>query len=188
MAYNNLTGSEVRINRGGPDSVQGFLLGVQHDYLVLQTNDGVIYINGTHVKSISQTDGNKSRSMVTPQYVNAYSFGNLLQKLRHQVVQINGGGPEKVEGFIVEATQDYLILLVNGKEIVRIPVFHIKSVRIGSNNSSGGNKNSDNQNKSNNQNKSGNQNKSNNQNKSKKQNNNKTSGNKNKSNTSGKKR
>ncbi|MGO4274339.1 DUF2642 domain-containing protein, partial [Paenibacillus sp. TAF58] len=85
----SLVGSEVRINRGGPDSIVGRLLSVHHDYLVVRMNDGtIVYIQLQHIKSISGANsnaskGNKSnksnRSSRTPQrFEHAYTFEGLL--------------------------------------------------------------------------------------------------------------
>lgn len=147
----NLVGTEVKINRGGPDSVLGVLLSVQSDFIVVKAKDGVVYISTSHIKSISEVNSDRSsRSQNMTRYVTASSFPALFQQLQHQFVQINRGGPEKVEGFVVSSTQNYLLLLVN-KELVRIPILHIKTVSVvgksqnknkGSNTSSG-NKQSD---------------------------------------------
>jgi spore coat protein B len=53
----------------------------------------------------------------------------VLRRLTKHFVQINQGGPEKVTGFIVEVGSDTL-LLVSGKEVIRIPLFHIRTVSL----------------------------------------------------------
>lgn len=155
----DLVGKEVRINRGGPDSVSGRLLAIQSNYIVIKTKDGIVYVNGTHIKSITLGDktgrsgGHSSgHSSGGTGIILAGTFNNLLHRLTHQFVQINRGGPEKIEGFVVEVTNDY-VLLVLKKEVVRIPIYHIKTIAVVGN-KSGGNK-SGNQNQ--NQNKSGQQ-------------------------------
>ncbi len=59
--YSNLQGSTVRINRGGPDSVEGTLVGYGSDYLVILAKDGTVYIKNAHVKSFSQNLGTKGK-------------------------------------------------------------------------------------------------------------------------------
>lgn len=50
----NLKGSRIRIDRGGPESRDGKLLDVFSDYLVLETEkEGVIYYKTHHIKSVS---------------------------------------------------------------------------------------------------------------------------------------
>lgn len=166
----NLIGRHIKVNRGGPETVEGVLIAVPSDYLVLASTEGIVYVNGSHVKSMTEgsKSGSRSRSHT---FIAASSFQSLLNKLSHQFIQINRGGPEKVEGFLAEVNSQFL-LLIAGREFVRVPIFHIKTVNVttdgnksnnksgsgsGSSNS-GGNKNN---NKSNSNNKSGN-NKSNN--------------------------
>ena len=123
-------GKNVKINRGGPESIVGKLIAVHADYIVLRTNNGFIYVNAAHIKSITEGKGSHSvgRSMGRPAgYIMAYSFNDVLRRLQKQFVQINQGGPEKVTGFIVEVGPDTL-LLVSGKEVIRIPLFHIRTV------------------------------------------------------------
>lgn len=160
MAYqnqlNDLLGKEVKVNRGGPDSAQGRLLAIQSDHLVLHTKDSVVYINGSHVKSISENTGNTSSYYgAPPSHSKSYNFTQLLQSLKHQFVQINRGGSEKIEGFVAEGTQDYMLLVFN-RELIRVPKFHIKSVSVltkgnkSSGNKSSGNKSSGNKSSGNN--------------------------------------
>ncbi len=53
--FDALKGKTVTIYRGGPESKSGKLLDVQSDYLTLYTqNNGVIYYQAEHVKSISE--------------------------------------------------------------------------------------------------------------------------------------
>ncbi|MEC0255537.1 hypothetical protein [Paenibacillus lautus] len=164
MAYNrfgfgNLVGRNVKINRGGPDSIEGLLLDAQSDYLVAVADGGFVYVKDDHVKSITDTgkSGGARESIVNP--ITAYNFVGVMQALRYRLVKINRGGPEKLEGIIVDVNQNYLILTVKGQEVVHIPVSHIKSITVvrgGGNNQSGGNQNQ-NQNQNQNSNSQGNQ-------------------------------
>ncbi|WP_236346656.1 DUF6897 domain-containing protein [Paenibacillus plantiphilus] len=123
----NLIGKNVKINRGGPDSLEGKLIAVQSDYIVLQTKDGIIYVNTSHVKSITELPTHKTKGW-TPKYIVARNFLGVLRKLTKKFVQINSGGPEKVEGFIAEVSADS-VLLVDGQDLLQIPLFHIKTVK-----------------------------------------------------------
>jgi spore coat protein B len=123
----SLVGMLVKINRGGPDSLEGTLIAVQRGYLVLSTPEGTVYINITHVKSITEVK-NKKPSSKKYRYIVAGSFVGVLHKLVKKYVQINWGGPEKIEGFIAEVGNSALLLVV-GQELVRIPLFHIKTVK-----------------------------------------------------------
>jgi len=138
---NSLVGRNVKINRGGPDAMSGRLVAVRSNYLVLQTKKGVVYINAEHVKSITEAAGGSGGR--TAMYIVADSFNGVLRQLRQQFVQINQGGPEKVEGYIAEVSGDSL-LLISGRDSIRIPLFHVRSVSLveRKGGKSGGNSNS----------------------------------------------
>lgn len=77
-----LVGMEVRINRGGPDSVAGVLLSVQKDYLVVQTMEAVVYINGFHIKSVSELNEESADPGFMAHPLRPLGFRRLLDKLR----------------------------------------------------------------------------------------------------------
>ncbi|GIP28448.1 hypothetical protein J23TS9_35780 [Paenibacillus sp. J23TS9] len=153
-----LVGQSVKINRGGPDSIEGVLLSVQSNYLAVRAKDKkIVYVSTTHIKSVTatgQSGGSRSGGMrsggvqsAMARPIQSYNFATLLQSLQYRHVQINRGGPEKLEGIITNANQNFLVLAVKAEEIVRIPIFHVKSVTVVSrSNNSGGNKSSGNKN------------------------------------------
>ncbi|GMX62684.1 hypothetical protein Elgi_24890 [Paenibacillus elgii] len=130
--FKSLIGSEVKINRGDPDTVTGKLIGIHPNYVALSTEDGAVYVNTTHLKSISQSPDQKSsgtNGSVTA-HIKTSSFNDLLHELRHNFVKINRGGPKKLEGIVSDVTSDHVIVIINN-EPVRVPLFHIKSVTVG---------------------------------------------------------
>ncbi|SFF12508.1 spore coat protein B [Paenibacillus algorifonticola] len=146
-----LVGQYVKINRGGPESLQGTLVAVKNDYLVLWTKEGIVYVSTSHVKSITDFPSNKSGGC-KPDYIKASSFVGVIRALNHKFVQINWGGPEKIEGFIAEVGNTSLLLVVN-REVVQIQLLHIKTIKpLGQNTSrgdrSGGNRSGGNSNRS----------------------------------------
>lgn len=144
---------EVKINRGGHDSIEGELLAVKSDYLVVCTDKGVVYVALSHVKSITEVrnndenksgnnnnnksgnnknndnnkSGNKSRRRCR-NFIKANTFHDVICQLNQQFVQLNTGGHEKMEGFISQVGKN-AILFVADKEAIQIQIFHIKSVR-----------------------------------------------------------
>lgn len=129
----NLKGSKIRIDRGGPESRDGKLLDVLSDYLVLENKkEGIIYYKTYHIKSVSvleQKAQNDEQHDEDNSYVCASGFKDLLKELKYSWVKINRGGPEKIEGVLVNSSGDYLILTVND-EVNRIPIFHIRSLSV----------------------------------------------------------
>lgn len=130
-----LVNKTIKINRGGPESKSGKLLAVNEDYLVLYTNeDGVVYFKNQHIKSISENvKGGKnvdSSLLSTLDYMAPNNFSGLISDLKYQWVKINRGGPEKIEGVLYEINGDYVTVISN-EEIVRMAMYHIRSISYG---------------------------------------------------------
>lgn len=134
-------GMNVRINRGGPESLDGRLIGVQKGYVVLRNSTGTVYVNSSHVRSVTDLPGHSSQGMSQSLFIKADSFNGVLQALTRKFVQINWGGPEKIEGFVAQVGNQALMLVV-GQELVQIPLYHIKTVKTAGIYASGGSKGS----------------------------------------------
>jgi spore coat protein B len=136
-SMDSLVGRSVRVDRGGPESRTGKLLSVQNDYFVLYSeNEGIVYYKKDHVKSLTldsrevsdvyeSNEGEQQQPVL--QYFEADSFTSVLQSMYLYSVQINRGGPEKIEGVIVDASDDEVTLVVD-KEVVKILPFHIRNI------------------------------------------------------------
>ncbi|MFX3633023.1 MAG: hypothetical protein ACE3L7_04765 [Candidatus Pristimantibacillus sp.] len=184
----DLVGKEVKVNRGGHDCLEGKLLAVRSDYLVLCSNNKIVYINTEHVKSITEVfcddksngnkkDGNKSggnknnsggnrsrgNCCRNKKFIKADNFRGVLKALEQEFVVVNTGGHEKVEGFLAEVCKD-TIKIVQNREVVQVLIDHIKSIRKENRSCGSCGNRSGNRNEGSNQgNKSGNKNQSNNQ-------------------------
>ncbi len=128
-------GNVIKVGRGGPESRVGKLLDASDDHLVLFTEDeGVVYYNSQHIKSFTNNmKGEMKFSTEIPkdfEFKKADNFKILMDSLKFQWVRINRGGPEKLEGVLSEVHPDY-VSLINKEEVVRIAMFHIKSVSYG---------------------------------------------------------
>jgi spore coat protein B len=145
-ALEDLVGKKVKINRGGPDVIIGKLLAVKSDYLVVWTKEGVVYVQLKHVKSITElsttggrtdgtrgthgrTDGTRGdRDHRKPDFIKADNFRGVLKALEHKFVQVNTGGPEKVEGFLCDVKKDHILVVSDNKKI-KIFIDHIRSIK-----------------------------------------------------------
>jgi spore coat protein B len=128
----------IQINQGGPQSKHGVLVAVFDDFLVLFTeDDGLVYFNTYHVKSVSkfkQNDNNDEANnqpvMLIPEWISVDEFHDVFKYLSHQWVSINRGGPDAMEGVLVENVGGHYTL-VNNQEVMRIHPFHIQSISVG---------------------------------------------------------
>jgi spore coat protein B len=125
---NSMKYSLVKVDRGGPESRMGRLLGISSDFFVLYTQeDGVIYYHTQHVKSISEEPNNDKVLNKYPEYVDGSNLAGLLSNLKNSWVKINRGGPESVEGVLTDCSDDYLVVIHN-KEVYRIALSHIRNI------------------------------------------------------------
>lgn len=125
----------VKIERGGPESRVGMILGAENDYLILLTaEDGVVYYQLHHIKSITQdSQDSMTLNVEVPEnfeFVTGVDFRSVLNGLRNAWVKINRGGPEALEGVLQEVTNDYVTIVAN-KEVVRVALFHIRNISYG---------------------------------------------------------
>lgn len=133
--WKSLVGKTIKVDRGGPESRIGKLMAVLDDHLVLLTkDDGVIYYNTHHVKSVTENSKDTMDiGIEVPEnfeFKSAASFQGLLDSLKFQWVRINRGGPEKLEGVISEINKDFLSL-ISKEEVVRVSMWHIRNISYG---------------------------------------------------------
>lgn len=128
----SLVGKIIKVDRGGPNSRTGKLLAVSDDYFTLITEeDGVVFFATHHVKSITEnTRNNMKFKLKVPdnfKVKTSHSFRALLKSLKFQWIKINRGGPERLEGVLHEANDDY-VTVVSHEEIIRLSTYHIKNL------------------------------------------------------------
>ena len=118
--------SEEEFQKNGSQYSGGQIVGYK-DY-------SVIYYQTQHIKSISQ-DARKNLyvSLSTLpenenlEFIQGPIFRGVLDNMKYQWVKINRGGPEKIEGILFEANEDFIVVIKN-EEIVRLSMFHVRSI------------------------------------------------------------
>src|SRR5689334_13317382 len=126
----NFIGKVIKVDRDGPESRIGKLLHVGEDYIVILTDDEVVYYNNHHIKSFTE---NVTSNMTINAEVSkdleikkAHNFKGLFKCSQYNWIRINRGGPENVEGLLA-GLEDNFAVLVNCQEIIRVALFHIKN-------------------------------------------------------------
>jgi spore coat protein B len=130
-----LVGRRVRIDRGGPESRSGRLISVKPDHAVVYVEgEGILYYKNSHIKSISldARDYSDLNTLydIPSSYLDVETFDDVLRNLKYHWVQINRGGPEKVEGVLSDSYADRVLLIVNN-EIITILKYHIRNISYG---------------------------------------------------------
>ena len=121
----------VQIDRGGPESLTGTLLGISDNFLTLQSeNNGDVHYQIHHIKSVSVEKGEAAENP-TPYVAPAENFSNLLKSFQHSWVTINRGGPESVEGVLAEMTKGY-VTIIHHEKVFRLTEYHIRNISRGS--------------------------------------------------------
>ncbi|OIK09312.1 hypothetical protein [Bacillus sp. MUM 13] len=133
--FTNLIGKVLRINRGGPESRTGILLDVSDDHLAILTDqEGVVYYKTSHIKSITENVKKgfefKVEVPLDFSYKTASNFKSLLDELKNHWVNINRGGPEKLEGILCDINDEFVTVFFN-EEVIRLALFHIRSISYG---------------------------------------------------------
>lgn len=131
----SLVSKVIKVDRGGPESRVGKLLSTADDHFTLLTeNDGIIYYNIQHIKSLTYNSKNKVEfNLDIPEdfeYIQADDFKGVLDCLTLQWVKINRGGPETLEGVMDVVTDDFVTIVAN-EEIIRVALFHIRNISYG---------------------------------------------------------
>lgn len=131
----SLLNKVIKVDRGGPETNIGMLLGAEDDHItVLTESDGVVYYQTQHIKSITHdSKGGLEFNTVIPEdfkFMQEKDFKSCLCNLKYQWVKINRGGPESLEGVLDEVTDDFLTIILN-EEIIRVSMFHIRSLSYG---------------------------------------------------------
>lgn len=129
----SLKGKSVRLDRGGPESLQGYLVEVHGDYVTLAVDGGYVHYPLHHVKSITsylfQGNGQAQVAPAAPAEGLPAMFRDLLQSWRGSLVRINQGGPEACVGLLHDVVGDQVLLADSRLQtLILYPIFHIRSV------------------------------------------------------------
>ena len=129
----DMVGMAIRVNRGGPEVIVGKLLAAKPDHIVVYTEGGAVYVKTKHIKSVTVNSKDYSDLMplpcdyVQPKFIDEEDFEKVLEKMEGRWIQVNRGGPDKVEGILVKSCED-TSMVVAGNEVIHVMNYHIRSV------------------------------------------------------------
>jgi spore coat protein B len=134
----NSIGKKVQVERGGPDKLEGKLVFIRPEFLILETEqNGYVYVQSRHIKTVSepvipeiqanQVNMEEKNMNILPM-VEAEDFTELLRKLRHRLIRVNHGGPNVIQGVLIEVGDESVTILHQMKDFVYYPIYHIRSV------------------------------------------------------------
>ncbi|RRN69944.1 hypothetical protein EI200_15755 [Peribacillus simplex] len=125
----SLQTSCIQVNGGGPASKVGRVVDVKEEFLVLSSeNDGLVLYPISHIKSVTVLE--LADNELLPQFGDGTeTINGLLSRLVHNWVSVSAGGPNKVEGILMEVTDSHLIV-VHHEELFYVTTDHIQFVVI----------------------------------------------------------
>jgi len=129
----SLLGKNITVYRGGPESKTGKLMDVKQDYLVIYSDNKIIYYQAEHIKSI--TEDSKTNAMQTnsgeeeePFFYQGDNFISLLKNFLNRKIQIDQGGPDSKQGTLLQLGSDFLVLSTEDDGVIYYNLHHIKSI------------------------------------------------------------
>lgn len=130
-------GKMIQIERGGPDKLQGRLLAVKVDHLIVETADSIVYVSSRHIKTVSEPiltemiiddPGDGQEDAPLPIIIDTENLRDLLTKLTHKLVKINQNSPNALEGVLLTVREDAVTILHKMQDYVHYPLLHIKTI------------------------------------------------------------
>ena len=123
-----LGSSFVQVNGGGPASKVGRIINVTAEYIVLSTKkDGLVLFPIALIKSVALVEVSFNSKWPEFPVVPFETLNGALTQLVYFWISVSAGGPEKVEGVLIQVASEYIVL-VNKDEIFYITTDQIQSI------------------------------------------------------------
>ncbi|PIC63573.1 hypothetical protein CSV79_11005 [Sporosarcina sp. P13] len=127
----NLQGYKISVLLSSDEPIEGILISLHQDYILLKVDEFVLYIMLPSIVSITK---NTKEMRVTPEvecYRSPQFFSNVLLDLHDKWVTLNEFSEQPVHGVLSEVKESY-VLLIDKEELLIIPITSIQTLRIGS--------------------------------------------------------
>lgn len=118
----------VQVNGGGPASKIGRIIEVTPEFIVLSTKkDGLVLFPIALIKSVAIVETSFHSKWPEFPIVDIPTLNGALTQLIYFWISVNAGGPEKVEGVLIQVTEEYIVV-VNKDEIFYVTTDQIQSI------------------------------------------------------------
>ncbi|WP_419958165.1 DUF2642 domain-containing protein [Psychrobacillus psychrotolerans] len=107
--------------------VEGILLDIQENHIVLEVNENTFYIAIHQIQAISKNTTDLSLAKKFSPYLVRNDMTDVLIALRYQWVTVNKYGIPTLYGILSSIFEDHIIL-INRKELFFIPISHITDI------------------------------------------------------------
>ncbi|WP_285765449.1 hypothetical protein [Peribacillus sp. SI8-4] len=125
-ALEALQDSCIQVNGGGPASKIGRVIDVKDEFLVLSTEkEGLVLFSISHIKSVTVVEFACRELPPQDIYDGIDTLNGILSRLIHNWVSVSAGGPERVEGILIEVAETYIVV-VHNEELFYVTTEHIQ--------------------------------------------------------------
>ncbi|MFJ7747994.1 hypothetical protein [Peribacillus sp. NPDC097295] len=118
----------VQVNGGGPASKIGRIIEFTPEFIVLSTKkDGLVLFPIALIKSVAIVETSFHSRWPEFPIVDIPTLNGALTQLIYFWISVHAGGPEKVEGVLIQVTDEYIVV-VNKDEIFYVTTNQIQSI------------------------------------------------------------
>lgn len=121
----DLIGHEIKVVYPGPHTIQGLLVDIKDDFLVLKNEtDLTHYINLAKIKELTKNTKTELHDLKDIEFVDKPNFHELLKSFENEWLIVSRDGTEAIQGFLSNVHHVYITFIVND-EISFIPISQI---------------------------------------------------------------
>ncbi|MCG7346013.1 hypothetical protein MHZ92_18020 [Sporosarcina sp. ACRSL] len=126
-ALRDLENTKIGLFLSNHHLVEGDLLAVKQDHLVIEANQNVHYIALHHIKALSKNTKDYNLTSATVPFLDIQHFSDILNAMKYTWVTINGTENDGHFGVLNRIAENYIIL-INHAELFYIPISCISNI------------------------------------------------------------
>lgn len=107
--------------------IEGVLLDIKHDHIVVDVNQDIFYFALQHIQAISKNAKDLRISSEVVQYVDRDNLIDVLKALRYNWVSINSLSEQVLFGVLSKISDDH-ITVINNSELLYIPKSYLSTI------------------------------------------------------------
>ncbi|MDV6378112.1 hypothetical protein ORD22_07585 [Sporosarcina sp. GW1-11] len=127
----NLQGYRISVLLSSDEPIEGILISLYQDYILLKVDEFILYIMYPSIRSITKNTKDMRVTLDVESYRSPQLFSNVLLDLHDKWVTLNEFSEQPVHGVLSEVKESY-ILLINKEDLLLIPITSIQTLRKGS--------------------------------------------------------
>ena len=126
-ALGALINMEIGLFLSGNQFIEGVLLDIKQDHIVVDVNQNIIYFSLQHIQALSKNAKDLRVSSEVVHYVDRENLIDVLKALRYNWVSINSFGEQVLFGVLSKISDNH-ITVINNSELIYIPKSYLASI------------------------------------------------------------